>query len=53
LKKYECIKVGHHKDVPRTIEGHEKMGWKLHTYTCAQASLGDIINHYLLFEKEE
>jgi hypothetical protein len=53
LKKYACIKVSHHKDVPKNIEDCEKMGWKLHTYTCAQAAMGEIINHYLLFEKEE
>jgi hypothetical protein len=35
-----------------TIEEWQKNGWRLHTYTCAQAGMGEIINHYLLFERE-
>jgi len=47
------VKVGHHKNVGETIEEWQKNGWHLHTYTTAQASMGEIINHYLLFEKGE
>lgn len=52
LKEYVCAKVGHHKDVGKTIEEWQEKGWRLHTYSCAQAAMGEIINHYLLFERE-
>jgi hypothetical protein len=51
LKKWVCILVDRHEDIPKNIEEYEETGWKLHTYTCAQA--GEGVNHYLLFEKEE
>jgi hypothetical protein len=50
LKQWECILVGHHSNVGRTIEEFESKGWKLHTYSAAQLR-GSEINHYLLFEK--
>jgi len=53
LKEWKCVKVGHHKDVAETIDEWQRNGWRLHTYTCAQAAMGEIINHYLLFEKGE
>jgi hypothetical protein len=53
LKEYECVEVKHHKDVSKTIEEHQRNGWRLHTYTCGAKGVGDIINHYLLFEKSE
>jgi len=53
LKEYECVKVGHHKDVGKTIEEGQEKGWRLHTYACAQAAMGEIINHYLLFKRGE
>jgi hypothetical protein len=53
LKEWECVKVGHHKDVGKTVEEWQKNGWRLHTYVCAQAGIGEIINHYLLFERGE
>jgi hypothetical protein len=52
LRKYVCIKVDKHQDVAKEIESRAKLGWRLHTYTCAQASVGDLIHHFLLFEKE-
>jgi hypothetical protein len=51
LKEYECVQVGHHKDVGKTIEEWQKRGWLLHTYACAQMRPGLEILHYLLFEK--
>jgi len=53
LKEWECVKVGHHKDVGKTIEKWLNNGWRLHTYSCAQAGMGELINHYLLFEREK
>ena len=51
LKEWECVEVGHHKDVGKTIEEWQKNGWRLHTYQ-ATAYRTDV-NHYLLFEKGE
>jgi len=48
-----CVQVKHHKDVGPTIEKFEKNGWRLHTYSCAQVSVGADAYHYLLFEKGE
>jgi len=49
LKEYECVQVGHHKDVGNTIEEWQKKGWRLHAY---QATGRDVmITHYLLFER--
>jgi len=54
LKEYECVQVGHHKDIGKTIEEWQKKGWRLHTYACAGPYLaGGPVNHYLLFEKGE
>jgi hypothetical protein len=53
LKKWECVAVGHHKNVGEVIEDWEKAGWSLHTYTAAQMRPGIEIIHYLLFEKGE
>ncbi|MCW4006915.1 MAG: hypothetical protein NWF04_10060 [Candidatus Bathyarchaeota archaeon] len=52
MNDWVCVKVPHHKDVAQTIKDHEASGWRLHTYTCAQAGMGEMINHYLLFTKE-
>jgi len=50
LKEYECVEVGHHRDVGKTIEGWLGNGWRLHTY---QATGRDVwVKHYLLFERE-
>ena len=50
MKEWECVQVGHHKDIGRTIEKREADGWKLNTYQ-AQGSPA-LVNHYLLFERE-
>ncbi len=55
MKQYECVQVGHHKDIRKVIEDHQKDGWQLHTYqaTVANASLiTPVVYHYLLFEKD-
>jgi hypothetical protein len=51
LKEYECVQVGHHKDIGKTIEEWQKNGWRLHTYQAA--GFGTDVKHYLLFEKGE
>jgi hypothetical protein len=52
LKEYECVQVGDHRRVGKTIEEYEKKGWRLHTYACAGIGAMMAINHYLLFERE-
>jgi hypothetical protein len=50
LKKYECVQIDHHKNVGKTIEQLESIGWRLHSY---QVTGRDVwVNHYLLFEKD-
>jgi len=51
LKEWECVEVGHHKNIGKTIEEWQKNGWRFHTYQ-ATAYRTDV-NHYLLFEKGE
>jgi len=53
LKEYECVEVGHHRNIGKTIDEWQSKGWCLHTYACAQAGVGKVINHYLLFERED
>ena len=49
MKEYECVQVGHHKDIAKVIQEHLIDGWHLHTYQATgQAAL---ITHYLLFER--
>jgi hypothetical protein len=50
LKEYECLQVGHHKDVGKTIEKWQNKGWILHTYQAT--GYGMDVKHYLLFERE-
>jgi len=52
-KEYECVQVGHHKDVGKQIMQWQKNGWRLHMYSCAQVSVGADAYHYLLFERGE
>ena len=53
LKEWECVQVGHHKDVGKTVEEWQKNGWCLHTYVCAgNANIGMGTVHYLLFERD-
>jgi hypothetical protein len=51
LKEYECVQLGHHKDIGKTIDEWQKKGWQLHTYQAA--GFGTDVKHYLLFEKGE
>ena len=54
LKEFECVEVGHHKDVGRVIAEAQRNGWSLHTYQVAGMGSGPTsfkINHYLLFER--
>jgi len=53
LKEYECVQVGHHKDIGKTIAEWQRNGWRLHSYACAAMRPGLEILHYLLFEKGE
>ena len=54
LKEWKCVMVGHHDNVGKTIEEFEKLGWKLHAYSCAgNANLAFGTNHYLLLEREK
>ena len=55
LKKWVCIKVGHHGNVAEVIENYEAKGWHLHTYQTAGmgGAMNYTVNHYLLFEKDE
>ena len=52
MKEYECEEVGHNRSIGKTIDEWQKEGWRLHTYACAQAGVGKVVNHYLLFERE-
>jgi len=46
-----CVQVSHHKDIGKTIDEWQENGWHLHTYQ-AQGS-PTLVNHYLLFERED
>nr|MDO8132974.1 hypothetical protein [Candidatus Njordarchaeum guaymaensis] len=50
MKEYECVQVGHHKNVGETIEEYEKEGWRHFAYEAAGTPT--FVNHYLLFERE-
>jgi hypothetical protein len=54
VKQYECVQVGHHKDLGPVTDEYQKDGWHLHTYqaTMAASIATPVVNHYLLFEKE-
>lgn len=51
MKEWECVLVGHHKDIGKVIEEREKNGWILHDYEAVGSPT--IVNHYLLFEREK
>ena len=51
LKEWNCVQVGHHKDIGMVIMSHERDGWSLHTYQVAGTP--SMANHYLLFEREK
>jgi hypothetical protein len=50
LKEWDCIQLGHHKNISKTIEEWERKGWRLHTYQAQGTPT--LVNHYLLFERE-
>ena len=53
MKEWECIELGHYKDIGRTIMEWEKNGWKLHAYQAQRTpALVNPEYHYLLFERE-
>jgi hypothetical protein len=49
--KWECVEVGHHKNVGATIEEWEKNDWNLYSYTTAGNP--GAISHYLLFMRSK
>ena len=51
MKEWECVQVGHHKDIAKVVEEYQKNGWCLHTYQAMGTPA--IANHYLLFEREK
>ena len=54
IEGVEMRNGGHHDNVGKTIEEFEKLGWKLHAYSCAgNANLAFGTNHYLLLEREK
>lgn len=50
-RKWECVEVGHHRTVGKTIEEWQRDGWRLHTYQATGYAMD--VKHYLLFEKVE
>ncbi|MDH5375707.1 MAG: hypothetical protein OEZ21_09725 [Candidatus Bathyarchaeota archaeon] len=51
MKRYECVKVKHHKNIGKTVDDWQKKGWCLHTYQ-AIGTAGNP-SHYLLFERDK
>lgn len=54
LKEWDCVEVGHHKDIARVVAEWQRNGWNLYTYQVAGMGAGPMaykINHYLLFER--
>jgi len=49
MKEYECVQVGHHKNIANVIKEYLANGWHLHTYQATSYRV-DVL-HYLLFEK--
>ena len=49
MKEWQCIQLGHHEDIGKTIEKWESNGWRLHTYQAQGTP--SLVNHYFLFEK--
>jgi len=48
LKEWQCVQVGHHKDVGKVIAEWQEKGWRLHSYQATGERTA--VNHYLLFE---
>ena len=54
LKEWDCVEVGHHRDIGRVIEAWQRNGWSLHSYQATGKGSGPMsfqIYHYLLFER--
>lgn len=51
MKEWKCVQVGHHRGIAEVIEKYQEEGWKLHIYQAAGTP--NLINHYLLFEREK
>lgn len=51
LKEYECVQIGHHKEIGKTIAEWQMRGWRLHSYEAVGTPT--MVNHYLLFETGE
>ena len=49
MKEYECVQVGHHKNIAKKIQEYLMNGWRLHTYQAT--GQGAMVTHYLLFER--
>lgn len=49
MKEYQCIEVGHHKNIAGACSEQVANGWRLHTYQAT--GFGTDVKHYLLFEK--
>jgi len=48
LKEWQCVQVGHHKDVGKVIAEWQEKGCRLHSYQATGERTA--VNHYLLFE---
>jgi hypothetical protein len=51
MKEWKCIQVGHHRNIGQTIAKQQADGWRLHTYQAQGTP--SVVNHYLLFEREQ
>jgi hypothetical protein len=51
MSEWECVLVGHHKNIGKLIEERGKNGWILHDYEAVGTPT--IVNHYLLFKREK
>ncbi|MCK4953200.1 hypothetical protein KAS14_05395 [Candidatus Bathyarchaeota archaeon] len=51
MKIWRCVQIGHHNNVGKTIEEWQKNGWRFHTYQASGQTT--LVNHYLLFERDE
>lgn len=49
MNEYECVEVGHHKNIAAVTRDYLSKGWKLHSYQAT--GWGADVKHYLLFEK--
>jgi hypothetical protein len=50
LKEWDCVEVGHHKNIGQTIIGMQEKGWIFHTYQAS--GFGTDVKHYCYLKKE-